>query len=351
MTTEAAVESKTITVGELKANGYTLAKKCEDKDKVLELLNYLDFLAMNNAFPADGLAVPLNLGSLERGDLNTLYFAFMEQEKNKDKANIVLPSDSMKKSILASIDRRRETSVARLRSSVERYKSEAINYMSAGDMKLRDARKFQMDIEFMLKEDQTSFMDGMIESISSTNFNIHHFHERDQIISFVNRSDVILNYKEPKAGIDYSINCGKYMVQIYLVDMGIIFKRFQGNVLESNSGRYIHPHARDNDAPCWGNAADTVANARVKGDIGTIIKVIDSILQNYNPDSPYVSIEEFKEYTKYRDAENARIHARREAAKQKGETAPEEAQEGDEYDDEQFLEDDFADVDDEAANE
>lgn len=351
MTTASATITNSIKVSDLKAGGYHRAKnEFVVPATVLEILGYIDFLSMSNSFDAanlelpikgeDGklyLDVPVTDSKIDRTFINALYFSFVEKEK----ANVVVtkPDDNVKKAILNAVERRKKSRVEAIKRSIVEQRNNALRYMEDAHSFIRQARTKELEISDITGADQTVYVEKMIESLSETNFNFHRYFEGDNMIEFVNRSDVILKYQDARLGLDYALNCGKYKLRINLNEMGVKLSKHINNV----GGNEMHPHALHDHRPCWGNAADTITNAMIAGDVATIIRVVDSLLTNYNPSSPYIGINDFQRRVVERDERMAKEYGQR--LNQKGAPSTQEEWIDDETLDDEPLDEDFFDGD------
>lgn len=206
-------------------------------------------------------------------------------------------------------------------------------------------------------------IDLQVQTINNSNYWEYVGIEGGQIV-FMNRSDVIVAHKNQAAGIDITVNLGKYKVYISLSEAKLRVKQGSNNI---NSRGYIHPHVNSDGYVCWGNAADAAAKALSKMDIVQIMGLLGSVLVAYTPGTPYQSIEEFHRASmteEERDQEeqkrNRLIREAREAAER--ERAEEEArrllaieqgqgdtsEETDEEDEEEYddSDEDYSDEDD-----
>lgn len=111
-----------------------------------------------------------------------------------------------------------------------------------------------------------------------------------RFIEFNTANDVIIRWLDRDAKIDHVVNMGKFMARINLTS-------FTMNLLPCNenikvNGHY-HPHLNTSGTPCWGNAANTVVDAFRRFQLTKLLDVAFTLLHEYNPESPYVTLDRF----------------------------------------------------------
>ncbi len=102
--------------------------------------------------------------------------------------------------------------------------------------------------------------------------------------------DAIIRYVNDKQGIDWTTNLGQFKLTIRGSDQAILIQPFSGNTRLKNG--YYHPHI-SGESFCWGTASDEIVEAQAYIQFERILQLAQSILCSYNPDSPYVRLEEF----------------------------------------------------------
>lgn len=347
MTETLTAPSPQIIVGDLKANGYARARtEFPNTADVIEMLNYVDFLAMNNACSADDLPLPVVSGEqwkLTRSELTQLFFGHIDKKREADLKNIALPNPDIQKALAELSKRRKGQSLEALRRRVSEYLAEHDALVGSAYDYLSRARKTREEIDMIEGGDLSQKMvDDLIKALQETNWNFHKYNGRN-VIEFVNRADVMLRYIEPKAGIRYELNCGKYKISVNLDTMQEMMAGHMGTVT-NDIVRNIHPHIAETGRVCWGNAEQTIRDAKLRGDLATVLRVTDSLLQNYNEASPYVRIPEFATAIRIRDERERSKHGQKAKAKT--------AADGDVYEDQEIFDDepDFEDDYEEGEN-
>lgn len=333
----AAATATKLKVGELKANGYVRAREFKNAKEAMELLNYIDFLAMNNAINVDDLELPIEetkdqTWKLDRAEINALFFGHAEKKKEQEAKDTVLPPDDVKKAISNLAKSRKENAIARYKATVQARMDDFNSYWLNCEQMIAQAKAAQDSINQLEGVDNSEKMlQNILDTLKVTNWNFLQFDRTHNFIKFVNRSDLILRYIVPQSGIRYETNCGKLLVTINLNNMEVRVAGFE-RAMPSSIGRYIHPHVSGNTV-CWGNAAATQRDAAIAGDIATILKLLDSLLQNYNEASPYIRIDEFDRQIKMKEEQERRAYGKAQQAAQ-ARTTEDEFFDEDVFDDE-----------------
>ncbi len=95
----------------------------------------------------------------------------------------------------------------------------------------------------------------------------------------VHTNTILINYEDKRVRI------GDFRIEIYL----------NGYVHISNTdnhGRYTfyeHPHIRDGK-PCLGNQTEALSKLIAEGQLSTVVAILLSFLQSYNPEDAYCEI-------------------------------------------------------------
>lgn len=83
---------------------------------------------------------------------------------------------------------------------------------------------------------------------------------------------------------------GTFMVSFYWADGHVDVHPLADNLVIDG---YRHPHVNGSGSVCWGTGRDAYEAARKTAKLSTIFKIVRSILQDYNPGSPYRKLIQF----------------------------------------------------------
>lgn len=229
----------------------------------------------------------------DKTEINRKFFAQIEAVKAS--ALTVIPSldeATFKKIDELSVSRvcggkRTANSIEALKKRQERYAKMIEKYFLMANQYIEKASK--LDKQITVLEGRRTNYASQINELLKENF-WEFYGLTGSSIELVTRTDVTIRYRNPAAGINYTVNMGRYLAALDLSGNYITVHPFKNNIMVD---RYPHPHVSGSTNVCWGNASSTVAQCLSKGDIGTVFRLLASILTGYNDGNPYVNIEQF----------------------------------------------------------
>jgi hypothetical protein len=120
--------------------------------------------------------------------------------------------------------------------------------------------------------------------------------EFDQTVKFDRAADT-LSLTTDRIELD-GIDLGRFEIQLRLNDLGRANHGHAYQVIAkdpnpaSGNDHVTHPHV-SHDALCEGDASSAIRNAIAGGRLGDFFTLVRSVLQTYNPDSPYVRLDDW----------------------------------------------------------
>ena len=114
------------------------------------------------------------------------------------------------------------------------------------------------------------------------------------------KNNVSISCTNKAAGIDIRVDCGQLAVKI---DLGNLYMRVIPYKNNLDAQGFYHPHVNREGGICWGDAGNQVSDWMGQGRIGEMLKILYSLLFNYNERNPYIAIQHFVHTKKY-----GRIH-------------------------------------------
>lgn len=289
-------------VKDLKAGAFSRLKaEFSNHADAIEIMNYIEFLAQNNSTSADELELPypaeekLKKWELTRAEATALFFGHIEAKNEELRKSVVLPSDDAQKAIIAAMKSREAQAKASITARLATHTLNAADYNRRANSELALARNLNEQLELMDGSGASETrMTKIMDALASTNWNFHRINGTK--LEFISRTEVMLRHIEPKAGMHYELNCGKFKVSIDLNGMYVNLQRHERCAV----GGHWHPHVDSQGTICFGNGAATYNQAVVNGDVLAILQLIDKLLPNYG-DQPYVTINNFKKGIDERD--------------------------------------------------
>jgi hypothetical protein len=168
-----------------------------------------------------------------------------------------------------------------LRAAASRYREYETNLREAGEE--YTAVRLLAGIE--------SNIEAQVQQIHSSSF--WEFLElRDgHMLRFKTRQDVFMTHKNPAAGVDITLNFGKFIAQFDLDRFIIKVYECERNITVSG---YYHPHIASSGNVCWGDAGAQVTSHLATHKIVEVMTLLATILTSYNSENPYQANEGFQ---------------------------------------------------------
>ena len=111
-----------------------------------------------------------------------------------------------------------------------------------------------------------------------------------QRVTFITPPITITHFNS-KAAIEMRVPMGSYKVHWFPRQAQIKVSPHIGHIAVDG---YLHPHVTGEGGICWGNARDVHAKGMSNFDPKPSLDALQVILQNYNPDSPYVRLDRWE---------------------------------------------------------
>jgi hypothetical protein len=118
------------------------------------------------------------------------------------------------------------------------------------------------------------------------------------------KNHVVMTCKNSKANVDTTIDFGQLAVEIDLNSFCMSVIPYKNNLRYKKPGQdgsgFFHPYICDDGEICWGNGSDQVDEWISELKIGSVLKLLYSLLMNYHEDTtPWCAIHFFREAKKY----------------------------------------------------
>lgn len=186
-----------------------------------------------------------------------------------------------------------ETTASRLRGTATTKQREANEYLMEAKLKLDEALSLKAmtsydivpEVREVLKDNWYTLDRQFMAEHNAT------CKEKDNVIAFLT-PEIFLVYENRSAGIDSSVNLGRFRVIYQPNRARIHVLPYMNNVFCQGS---YHPHVSTDGDPCWGNAAAVYSEAMGKIKPSIALTALRTLLQTYNPESPYRTIESYEE--------------------------------------------------------
>ena len=156
---------------------------------------------------------------------------------------------------------------------------------------LQETRRARLEATIAFKSISVSgFMSKNIEALTEQTYWVMEkcLDPSVGIMYLRSRGPVVVNYR------DDTLNFGFLRVKLDFINSSLTVLPCRQNLFK-DSDNYFHPHISNSGEVCWGNAEGTVQQALGSGDFARVLELLQAVLVTYNPESPYVSFEDFKE--------------------------------------------------------
>ena len=228
----------------------------------------------------------------DKKEINKLFFAKLEDIKTKTPAQVF----ALEERVTVEIDRLSrgltDREITRLRTARDKDIHSANEAMSRAATFLTSAANLHSQLSALERREST--VPGQISQIVQENF--WDFHQLTGAnLELVTKNDIILTQKNPAAGVDLRVNLGRVKAILNLQSMSLSVLQHERNL---NVRGYYHPHVNTGGGICWGTGAGVVTQKLPKGEVAEVLRLLSSVLTNYNDGNPYVHLADFQEIAK-----------------------------------------------------
>lgn len=111
-------------------------------------------------------------------------------------------------------------------------------------------------------------------------------------LRFKTVSPTVLRYADKVKNVDMSVDMGTFTILISISENYVRILKGEKNM---DCNGYYHPHVSSSGIVCWGNAQSTIETALEAMDVYKIVNTCILLLSEYNNESPYQSLAQFKD--------------------------------------------------------
>lgn len=185
----------------------------------------------------------------------------------------------------------RLVSQTRIRLDVQRKKAEGFRKRWLAQEKIS-----QDILHSLIKEESTlvGLQESFAEALREVSF-FKYTGVRDRCI-LLNTPMVTLTFNE------LEVDLGPFEVRLDLDGKSVYVHGLIGTIEVDD---YVHPHVSSSGIPCFGSATAKFHEAMARLDITKVLRMIQAMLTQYNPDSPYKRLERY--YVKQLDADMSKF--------------------------------------------
>jgi len=231
----------------------------------------------------------------DKNEINRIFFCEMDRRAAETPTAPENADNLIDDANLAMIKAAEARYVSRLVAEeykkAEEHIKQAMGYYKEHENYVRRAGEYYSQARRLQGNGENS-LERQVREIASNSFYRYLGMVDGRKIRFATRGDIQLSHRNPAAGIDITINFGKFMVVCDIENFRITVHPFENN---HNVSGHPHPHVQGGGGVCWGTAANSVSAALAKCNFVEPMVLLSALLINYNPGSPYVSMERFQD--------------------------------------------------------
>lgn len=236
-------------------------------------------------------ASPYGVGiKLDKNKLNEAFFNEVER-RAKDPS---IPKEATKKLPTADFEAFRLKTIEKTYADMKRQGDECL--YAAQDHARNAEQKNAQAIGYYTKADAligrvTDITTRMNEVLTKGNWSYHSFSGSQ--ICFIPTADIWLQYKNVETQEHYRVNFGQLLVKVDPINAQV---RVSPDVKGKSpiSERHYHPHVASDGNVCWGEGAAQYQMHMANANYAGLMQTLWTILNQYNPRSPYRSLAEFQ---------------------------------------------------------
>lgn len=223
----------------------------------------------------------------DKSQINQMFFE-LSQEHFVPREKLTLNSQYILSKMLATnVKKGSENRIQQLLQQAETNRREALQLHRNIDHYLHEMTRLVREADEL--SDRIPDVNKLIEMLDSDPFwslDQTRIKTDQNYLEFIS-SDIVCNYINKTQGIEQSVNFGKFKVKWNMARNNYRIHPHLNNI-EIDS--HYHPHISSTQL-CLGSAADSFTKAQMNFDVTGCLKLIQSLMQTYNPDSPYRKLE------------------------------------------------------------
>ncbi len=291
-------------LAEIKSNGFDRFKDqaVEKRINNISSVQYIELLAQQTGTTISKWDLDDIFGT-ERGEnfitskteINRRFFEYKDSKPQQEAA--ILPKSS--EEVVKKLD---EMGGEVAKQAISRRKTDVTNRLEQARAAVRDrvanlnefirsAQTFQAELNDITEVPPTISAD-ILESCSTGFFKLRRIGKG--LIQLTTANDIVLTEKIAKAGVDYSVNLGRILIEIrFGSGMVIVAKPFKDNLFLPD--RFFHPYIHCDGGICWGTGASAYSEAAMKFDLKRVLSLLASLLSTYSAEGgPWKALGSFK---------------------------------------------------------
>jgi hypothetical protein len=232
----------------------------------------------------------------DKREVGKVFFEFLEKASaKKEKKSFLDEMPELLQALQGRIEGQLTEHKNVLKRSIRTHVSRADDYYEYIKRELKAMVKCRIELEALEGGDPLANIRNGLDEVLSEGYWINPIFDGGFL--YLNTASNIINtYKKKSAGVDISVDLGQFAVKIDLNSFAMWVIPYKNN-LRSVSNHY-HPHVSTNGRICWGDGSDQVHRWTSQLDLGSVLKLLYSLLHNYSDHAPYCHLNAFKDNSK-----------------------------------------------------
>lgn len=303
-------------------------RKYAEPEKITEQLEYVKALAQQNTLISNASYLSLltvdkdrNNPILDKGEINKAIYQYLEQFKitdedlNKQVALLEAGLDDVNQAVPEQSntleDDIEDTSnnINGCLRDIASYERDILSFQNNLNSYNKTMDRLELELDQMNAQDNIAVEYWVVTEIRKviaagdwlfTGFHQGKFH-------LISASDIICRHYLPAAGIDKSLDFGRFALSISMV--GELSCRVLTNGIKLGDQRRDpfdnpeHPHI-SRGSICWGNMRTAIGNMRTNRQILAQVNILNQLLREYSANAPYRKFGSFLRRRKDRESRN-----------------------------------------------
>lgn len=297
------------TAKEMKA--LIMAMTPEQKAANLSALNYVRTLASSaninisewNILSIFGKEDGINLNT-DKKSLNKLFFEKLEKVKQEAKEAALKPEviqsqalevEKIKKAFVEAAKRIRSAEINTLKNNVYQHEDNMRRAQATLDQALKAYQDINNKINALeqVTDVDTKYVQALagVERVIAAGLWVNPVYE-DGFLYLNTKSNVMLHEINKTAKLELHVDLGQLAVRINVAsNMHFDVIPYKNNLAVAS---YYHPHVRTEGQICWGEAQTAAMKHIANLDLEKALTLLHSLINSYNPGSPYMPLARFK---------------------------------------------------------
>lgn len=240
----------------------------------------------------------------EKKSLNKLFFEKLEKAKLEAKAEALKPEviqnqalevEKIKKAFIEAAKRIRLVEITNFKNQVYQLEDNVRRAQQSLDQAMRSYQDTNNKINALeqVTDVDTKYIQALagVEKVIAAGLWINPVYENG-FLYLNTKTNVMLHETNKAAKLDLHVDLGQLAVRINVAaSMHFDVIPYKNNLAVSS---YYHPHVRPEGAICWGEASTAAMKHIAALDLEKALTLLHSLVNSYNPGSPYMPLARFK---------------------------------------------------------